>query len=129
MSAIKGKNTSPEKRLKRALIKEGLKGLRSHLRTLPGIPDIVYPKNKLAIFVNGCFWHRCPKCKLKLPKSHKPFWKHKFSRNVARDKKNIKLLVKKDWTAITIWECEIKKNISGVVHRIERALKNIVRTV
>ncbi|MFH1389609.1 MAG: very short patch repair endonuclease, partial [Candidatus Margulisiibacteriota bacterium] len=102
---------------------KGIKGLKSHVRALPGVPDIVYAKEKVAIFVNGCFWHRCPKCGLKLPKSHKPFWRLKFSKNEARDKKNIKLLRKKGWAAITVWECEIKKDNPKVVKRIERALE------
>ncbi|MEA3494265.1 MAG: very short patch repair endonuclease [Candidatus Margulisiibacteriota bacterium] len=122
MSAIKGKNTSPEKKLKKALMKLRINGLRTHLKTLPGVPDISYPKEKVAIFVNGCFWHRCPKCKLKLPKTHKSYWKRKFTRNVERDKKNIKLLKKEGWTAKTIWECEIKKDALKVAERIDKAL-------
>ncbi|PIS29897.1 very short patch repair endonuclease [Candidatus Saganbacteria bacterium CG08_land_8_20_14_0_20_45_16] len=123
MSAIKGKNIYPEKKLKQALRRDGVKGFRSHLKTLPGVPDICYPVKKFAIFVNGCFWHRCPKCKLKLPKSHTVYWQKKFARNVNRDKKNLKMLAKMGWKSKTIWECEIKKDVAGVVSKIKRTLK------
>lgn len=122
MSSIKGKNTSPERKLRMGLIRSGIKGLKVHVKTIPGVPDIVYPKAKVAIFVNGCFWHRCPKCKLKLPKTHKSFWKSKFLKNVSRDRKNKRTLNKMGWTVLTIWECELKKDTDKIVLRIRKII-------
>lgn len=122
MSAIKGKNTSPERKLRMALLRSKLKGFKIHAKSIPGIPDIVYPRKKTAIFVNGCFWHRCPICNLKSPKTHKSFWEHKFLKNVYRDRKNRRTLKKMGWTVITIWECELKKGINKSVLKIKRIL-------
>ena len=71
MSSIRAKNTKPEIVLRKALWGQGLVGYRLHKKNIPGRPDIVYSKNKLAVFVNGCYWHRCPYCKPAAPKSHK----------------------------------------------------------
>ena len=71
-------------------------------------------KKKLAIFVHGCYWHRCPDCKPSLPKTHKKFWREKFKRNIRRDKQKQKALHKIGWSVITIWECQLKQNSSLV---------------
>jgi DNA mismatch endonuclease (patch repair protein) len=84
MRSNKGKNTSPEISMRKALRDNGASGYRLHWK-VPGKPDIAYPGRKIAIFVNGCFWHRCPRCDLPLPKSNTGFWTGKFERNVARD--------------------------------------------
>lgn len=122
MSAIKGKNTSPERKLRMALLRSRLKGFKIHIKSIPGMPDIVYPQTKTAIFVNGCFWHRCPKCKLKAPKTHTLYWKNKFTKNVFRDKRNIKLLKKIGWKTIIVWECELKKDIDRIVTKIAKII-------
>lgn len=119
MSANKGKNTKPELLLRKAMWSEGLRGYRLHWKKAPGRPDISFPKRKLAIFVNGCYWHRCPYCDLKLPKSNTEFWKMKFERNVQRDKEKVELLKKNGWNVIVIWECKIKKDILDVVNIIK----------
>lgn len=92
MSSIRGKDTGPELLMRQALRKVGLPGYRLHWKKVPGRPDISYPGKKIAIFVNGCFWHRCPKCNPSMPKSHKDFWKEKFKRNVKRDRIKVKAL-------------------------------------
>lgn len=124
MSKIRAKNTKPEILLRKALIKKGLKGFKLHYKKIPGKPDICYLNNKLAIFINGCFWHRCPICKPKMPKSHKKFWSEKFKKNVERDKRKIKELLDMGWAVFIVWECEIKNDILNVVKRIKR-LKTI----
>jgi DNA mismatch endonuclease (patch repair protein) len=122
MSRIRAKNTKPELLLRKALRRIGLKQFKLHDKKLPGRADISFPKNKLAIFVNGCYWHRCPKCKPAMPKTHIKFWGDKFKRNKVRDKKKILLLSKLGWESVVVWECEIKKNISKVTLKIKRLI-------
>ena len=110
MRANKGKNTKPELIMRTALRDVGIPGYRLHWKSVPGSPDIAYPGRKIAIFVNGCYWHRCPKCNLPLPKSNTEFWKKKFERNKARDVKKKKDLEELGWKIFVIWECDIKKD-------------------
>lgn len=107
MSKIRAKNTKPEILLRKALWKEGCRGYRLHWKKAPGRPDICFPGKKVAIFVHGCFWHRCPHCKPSMPKTHKKFWQEKFQNNKERDKKKIKALKKQGWEVLTIWECQL----------------------
>ena len=117
MSANRGRNTSPEIMLRKALRTSGFGGYRLHWK-VPGRPDICYPGKRLAIFVNGCFWHRCPMCGLPLPKSNTEFWVKKFQRNIERDREKKDLLEKSGWFVITAWECEIKNDMGSVLERI-----------
>jgi DNA mismatch endonuclease, patch repair protein len=110
MSANKAKNTKPELILRRALCKNHLSGYRLHWNKAPGHPDISYPGKKIAIFVNGCFWHRCPYCKPSFPKTHVQFWKKKFKNNVARDQRKNKELCDQGWKVIIAWECRIRED-------------------
>lgn len=111
MSANKAKDTKPELTLRKALWKNGLRGYRLHWKKVPGRPDIAYSKKKIAIFVNGCFWHRCPYCNPSTPKTHKSFWLNKFKKNIERDQRKVKELRELGWKVITVWECQIKKNV------------------
>ena len=79
MSSNKAKNTKPELRLRKALYAGGVRGYRINWKKVPGKPDIAFPGRKISIFINGCYWHRCPYCKLSLPKTNTEFWKEKFS--------------------------------------------------
>ena len=107
MRSIRAKDTKPEVALRRALHGKGLR-FRLHGAKLPGKPDIVLPKHKAVIFVHGCFWHRHEGCKVaSTPKSNTDFWIDKFDKNVARDAKNITLLVEQGWRVLVIWECEL----------------------
>lgn len=108
MKANKGKDTGPEQEVRRILREIGYPGYRLNWKKVPGRPDIAYPGRKIAIFVNGCFWHRCPRCNLPLPKTHTEFWQQKFERNVTRDQEKTRALEALGWTVITIWECELK---------------------
>jgi len=81
MQANRAKDTAPERILRKSLWECGLRGYRLHSKAVPGRPDISFGRPKVAIFVHGCFWHRCPKCSLPLPKSNREFWIKKFRRN------------------------------------------------
>ena len=126
MQANKSKNTKPELRVRAALREAGLPGYRLHWKACPGKPDICYPGRKVAIFVNGCFWHRCPHCDLPLPRKNVEFWEAKFRRNQERDRVDDELLVADGWTVLVVWECQLKKarfdsTIRDVVLEVERA--------
>lgn len=108
MAAIKGKDTMPEMIVRKYLFSRGLR-FRIQVRKLPGNPDIVLPKYKTVIFVNGCFWHGHEGCRyFRLPKSNVEFWKAKIERNVARDVRNEVALKALGWRVVRVWECEIK---------------------
>lgn len=121
-SRIKAKNTKPEVTLRKKLWESGIKGYRVHYKSLPGRPDILFKKAKLAIFVNGCFWHRCPYCNLPIPKNNSIFWKDKFDKNKLRDKTKIEKLNELGYKVITFWECQIKEDICMIINLIKEAL-------
>lgn len=107
MSGIKGVDTKPEMLVRRALHARGFR-YRLHVKKLPGKPDLVLPKYKVVIFVNGCFWHRHA-CRLfKWPSTRSEFWKGKLNRNAERDKDNIRELLHIGWRILVIWECALK---------------------
>ena len=121
MRANRRKNTGPEITLRRALREAGLSGYRLQWK-VPGRPDIAYPGRKVAIFVNGCFWHMCPRCDLPLPRSNRDYWIPKLRRNKERDSEKREALEETGWTVITVWECEIRTEIEAVVGRIAHEL-------
>lgn len=122
MQANKAKNTGPELQLRKLLRKAGYPGYRLHWKKAPGRPDIAYPGRKVAIFVNGCFWHRCPHCNLSDPKSNAPFWAAKFAANAERDARKVAELAAAGWTVLTVWECEVRERPDRVLTRISEAL-------
>lgn len=108
MSRIRGKDTAPELRVRSTLHRLGYR-FRLHRADLPGTPDLVLPRYGIAIFVNGCFWHRHPECKYAYtPKSRQEFWQAKFASNVERDALAIQGLEQLGWRTIVVWECEIR---------------------
>ena len=121
MSSIRAKNTKPELILRKALFHNGLPGYRLHWQKAPGKPDISYPGKKIAIFVNGCFWHRCPYCNPPFPKSHVDFWYEKFNKNIERDKRKIQDLERLGWNVLVLWECQIIENVDDCVSKIRLA--------
>jgi DNA mismatch endonuclease (patch repair protein) len=123
MSRIKGKNTGPEVKLRKMLYAQGLKGYRIHYDLL-GKPDIVFVKKKIAIFVDGCFWHKCP-VDFQEPETRKEFWLKKINSNIERDKKVNNQLQKEGWTIIRIWEHDVRKNPEEIVNKILSDLKKI----
>ena len=109
MSHIRSKNTKPEQLVRQALWHQGFR-YRLHVKDLPGKPDIVLPKYKTVIFINGCFWHGHDGCKdFVIPKSNTAFWLDKIGKNKARDARDEAALNVAGWKVITIWECELKK--------------------
>jgi len=107
MSRIQGKNTKPEMQIRSLLHQMGYR-FRLHAKGLSGIPDIVLPKYKTAIFVHGCFWHRHKGCKYAyIPKSRQEFWQEKFRKNVENDNKVLKELKLSGWRTLIIWECDL----------------------
>lgn len=111
MSRIRSKNTKSEEMVRKFLFSQGFRYRKNDAR-LPGKPDIVLPKYKTVIFVNGCFWHKHEGCKYFVwPKSNEKFWQAKINANVSRDQENMKRLTKLGWNVIVIWECELKKEL------------------
>lgn len=123
MSSIKAKNTQPELLLRKALWESKIRGYRLHWKKVAGKPDIAFPGKKIAIFVNGCYWHRCPHCKPSTPKSNVEFWENKFARNIARDTNKNLELINHGWKVLTIWECELKRDLDSHVDRVKDLLK------
>lgn len=108
MSRIRGKDTAPELRVRSTLHRLGYR-FRLHRVDLPGTPDLVLPRYGIAVFVNGCFWHRHPECKYAYtPKSRQEFWQAKFASNVERDALAIQGLEQLGWLTIVVWECETR---------------------
>ena len=111
MSCVKSKNTKPEIWVRKYLFACGFR-YRINVKKLPGTPDIVLPKYKTAIFVNGCFWHGHKNCRyFVIPKPRPEWWLDKINRNIDRDQANILALKKSGWRVITIWECQLKPAI------------------
>lgn len=108
MAAIRGRHTKPEVLVRRLLHAMGYR-FRLHCKHLPGCPDIVLPRYKKAIFVNGCFWHRHEGCRYATtPASNSEFWQKKFRENVMRDQANYELLAEQGWRIVVVWECQLK---------------------
>lgn len=122
MSAIRGRyNKSTEIAVLKLFRKSRMKGWRRHPKRLPGTPDFVFPGYKIAIFLDGCFWHGCPKCKL-CPGTNKRFWNAKIRTNRKRDSAAKKQLTGNGWKVLRFWEHDIKNNPNKVINRIKNAL-------
>jgi DNA mismatch endonuclease (patch repair protein) len=121
MSAVRGRDTSPEVALRRALWAEGVRGWRCHYRRAPGTPDIAWPGRRVAVFVDGAFWHGHPS-------RHRPgrsgaYWDEKIDANVARDRRVDAKLVDAGWTVVRVWDFEVRKALPEVVGRVVEALR------
>lgn len=123
MQANKSKNTKPELMVRAALREAGESGYRLHWKKAAGRPDICYPGRKLAIFVQGCYWHRCPWCTSSTPRTNTAFWEEKFARNRARDERDQERLCADGWTVVVVRECRLKKG------RGERTLEEVAELV
>ena len=120
MAKVRSKgNRSTERRLWALLAGAGIKGWRTNARDITGTPDVIFEKKRLAIFVDGCFWHGCPKC-YRRPKSKRKFWDAKVAENRARDRR-VTLKLKKDgWAVIRFFECEVRVNRDDLLDRIRK---------
>ena len=120
MSRIRAKDTKPELAVRSLLHRLGFR-FRIHVKRLPGCPDIVLPKLRTVVFVNGCFWHRHRNCKFAYsPKSRKAFWEEKFRANVMRDRQRQRDLRRLGWTVRVVWECQAREiaNLDKLVRRM-----------
>lgn len=123
MALIRGKDTKPELRVRRALHAAGLRYVL-HDNRLPGTPDLVFPSRRVALFVHGCFWHRHAGCPAnRLPKSRLDFWESKLNGNAARDLKQQAALKDLGWAVIVVWECETKS--AAILNRLSDKLHEI----
>jgi DNA mismatch endonuclease, patch repair protein len=121
MSRIRGKNTKPEQVIRRGLFAKGFR-FRLHDRRLPGKPDLVFPRYRTVIFVNGCFWHGHDCSLFRRPSTNSEFWDAKIQRNRDNDLKNVALLVERGWKVINLWECAIRGKKSQDVAAVLEAL-------
>ena len=118
MAQIKSKDTKIEVSVRKYLFAKGFR-YRKNDKKLPGKPDMVFPKYKTVIFVNGCFWHMHEGCKYgRLPKSNTEYWKEKLERNVKNDFIHHRQLQDMGWDVIVLWECELKKDFEGIMDRV-----------
>ena len=122
MARIRGRDTAPELAVRRIAHRMGLR-FRLHRKDLPGRPDLVFPKHRLAVFVHGCFWHRHEGCRhASTPKSRIAFWTEKFAANVERDARQEAALRTLGWRVLVIWQCE-----TGDKEAVERKLAELIR--
>lgn len=108
MQGNKRKDTKPELLVRERLREAGLGGYRLQWK-VPGRPDVAWPGKKVCLFINGCFWHRCPHCRPSTPAKNVEYWEAKFKRNVERDEKNLRALKADGWKVHVVWECQLKK--------------------
>ena len=122
MSQIRSKNTGPEVKLRRLLSNRGFKNYRINYSTLLGKPDIVFTKKRIAIFIDGCFWHKCPVCFVR-PETKVKFWMKKIQENLKRDKKVNTGLKKRGWSVIRTWEHDVEKNPARILAKLVKILR------
>lgn len=120
MSRVRSKNTKPEIIVRKYLYSIGFR-YRLHNPTIPGKPDISNKRKKIAIFVNGCFWHRHNCKNATVPKTNKVYWEKKFKRTVERDREAYDALINKKWNVIILWECDLKN-----MEKVHKRLNEII---
>lgn len=123
MANIKRVDTTIELLFRKYIWSKGLRGYRTDYKNIPGRPDIYFIKKKIAVFIDGCYWHKCPKCFVR-PKSHNNYWDNKIENNVKRDKKYNKLLKKKGITVIRFWEHQVKDDINKCYSELLETYEN-----
>ena len=122
MSRIRSTNSKPEEIVRKYLFSKGFR-YRKNVKKLPGCPDIVLPKYRTVVFVNGCFWHKHDCLRFVWPSSNQEYWKPKILRNVERDRRNHEVLSDLGWKIIIVWECELKKALKDA--RLEMLMNEI----
>lgn len=127
MSRIAGKDTKPEELVRKYLFSKGFR-YRKNVRKLPGTPDLVLPKYRTVIFVNGCFWHGHEGCKYFVwPKNNAEFWRQKIETNISRDQRNKAQLRDMGWNVLIVWECELRPpKRQATLERLESQLRQIL---
>ena len=123
MSRIRSKDTKPEILVRKRLFSLGFR-YRLHDKAFPGKPDIILPKYKTVIFINGCFWHGHDGCRyFDIPKSRTEWWTAKIEKTIINDRKVTDLIRLKGWQVLTVWECELKKNL------VEKTIENLASSI
>ncbi len=122
MSHIRSKDTKPEITVRKYLFAKGFR-YRKNVKALPGCPDIVLPKYRTVIFVNGCFWHKHDCSRFVWPSSNTDYWRSKIEKNVERDKENKEQLNKNGWKVLVVWECQLKKTVA------EKTLSDLIMAI
>lgn len=120
MTAVRSADTSPEMRLRRALFAAGIRGWRCHYKRAQGKPDLAWPALRVAVFVDGAFWHGHPS-RYKAGRSG-PYWDSKIARNIKRDREVVRGLEADGWLVVRAWDFEIRRDLSAVVTRVLEAL-------
>jgi len=122
MRAIRSSNNrSTELRLKGTFVRLGIRGWRVRDKTVFGVPDFVFPRARLAVFVDGCFWHGCPKCSLRVPQHNRTYWATKITRNKSRDRGVERVLGRQGWTIVRVWEHELRESPLRCIQKIVTA--------
>lgn len=125
MSRIRSRgNLTTEKRFRAFLVRSGISGWQLQGTLLPGCPDFIFPRQRIAVFVDGCFWHGCPRCGHR-PKSNHRYWFNKLTRNRKQDIKVSCEIRKHGWDVIRIWEHEIRQDPSHAISRVQSLLRKI----
>lgn len=122
MSRIRSSDTSIEMRLRRAVWARGLRGYRVHPKGVPGKPDLSFQRWRIAVFVDGCFWHACDRCFVP-PSSNTAYWQSKIAKNVERDARVRRSLEEAGWHVVRIWEHEIEEDVAAAAAAVELALR------
>lgn len=117
MSRIRGKNTKPEQVIRRGLFSRGFR-FRLHDPKLPGKPDLVFPKYRTVVFINGCFWHGHGCHLFRMPSTNRQFWETKIQRNRENDTRNIVVLSAAGWKVMTVWECAIRGKSDAAISEL-----------
>lgn len=122
MQGNKSSNTKSEQLLAQLFHNSGLNSFLTNNKNLPGTPDFSFEDFKIAIFIHGCFWHRCPYCAPHFPNTNQHYWSAKFLRNKLRDQQNKSKLRSLGWRPIVIWECKLKRNPAKVICRVKKTI-------
>ena len=122
MAAVRSSgNRSTERVLRAHLVRQGLRGWRLNAKDILGSPDFAFGEQRLAVFLDGCFWHGCARC-CRIPAANRTYWVRKVERNRARDRRCSRELRRQGWTVLRIWEHELKRSPQAVMRRIRKAL-------
>lgn len=123
MVGNRGKDTKPEVAVRKALREASLTGYRIDWKKAPGRPDIAFVGHRVAVFVHGCFWHRCPHCQLPNPRTNSEYWQRKFVRNKERDARKVRELEAAGWRVVELWECKTQTEMDVCVSKVKQALE------